>query len=254
MPDNPLTHHVEDQPEVRVGHHQARANTSGPTTKPHRGARRADPPSRDANWQASRWSEVRATIVFARRQSDKPFWPLGLCIAWVMRHDLVQAVKLFARRRLGLQYDRDEWATARTKLQNRLGEGRIQAFGLTPRGESASRFQRWNGSICGSRSAARTKRSAMKAVLLHIVNRRRKVTLDRRPKLTPAYEAREQQRSPRRSWSGLRSRGERGLARNGCLERCAGQSRPKPRGGTIAWSSLRSSSQIARNASAVALS
>ena len=171
MPDDPLTHHVEDQPEVRVGHHQARANTSGPTTKPHRGARRADPPSRDANWQASRWSEVRATIVFARRQSDKPFWPLGLCIAWVMRHDLVQAVKLFARRRLGLQYDRDEWATARTKLQNRLGEGRIQAFGLTPRGESASRFQRWNGSICGSRSAARTKRSAMKAVLLHITTR-----------------------------------------------------------------------------------
>jgi hypothetical protein len=36
--------------------------------------------------------------------------------------------------------------------------------------------------------------------------------------------------------------------------RCAGQSRPKPRGGTIAWSSVRSRSQIASNASAVALS
>ena len=36
--------------------------------------------------------------------------------------------------------------------------------------------------------------------------------------------------------------------------RCAGQSRPKPRGGTIAWSSVRSRSQIACNASAVALS
>jgi hypothetical protein len=34
----------------------------------------------------------------------------------------------------------------------------------------------------------------------------------------------------------------------------SGQSLPKPRGGTIAWSSLRSSSQIVRNASAVALS
>ena len=254
MPDNPLTHHVGDQPEVRVGHHHRR----GPIRRAQRPSlieERAEPiPQAGTQTGGKPVSEVRATIVFARRQSDKPFWPLGLCIAWVMRHDLVQAVKLFARRRLGLQYDRDEWATARTKLMNRLGEGRIQAFGLTPRGESALRFQRWNGSICGSRSAARTKRSAMKAVLLHIVNRRRKVTLDRRPKLTPAYEAREQQRSPRRSWSGLRSRGERGLARNGCLERCAGQSRPKPRGGTIAWSSLRSSSQIARNASAVALS
>ena len=36
--------------------------------------------------------------------------------------------------------------------------------------------------------------------------------------------------------------------------RCAGQSRPKPRGGTMAWSSVRSRSQIASNASAVALS
>jgi len=36
--------------------------------------------------------------------------------------------------------------------------------------------------------------------------------------------------------------------------RCAGQSRPKPRDGTMAWSSVRSRSQIARNASAVALS
>src|SRR5208337_1514446 len=36
--------------------------------------------------------------------------------------------------------------------------------------------------------------------------------------------------------------------------RCAGQSRPKPHGGTIAWSSVRSSSQIACNASAGALS
>jgi hypothetical protein len=32
------------------------------------------------------------------------------------------------------------------------------------------------------------------------------------------------------------------------------QSRPKPRGGTVAWSSLRSSSLIARKASAVAVS
>ena len=134
MPDDTLTHHVGDHPEARVGHHhQARANTSGPTTKAHRKAGRADPPSRNANLEVRRWSAVRATIVFGRRQSDKPFWPLGLCIAWVMSQDLVHAVKLFARRRLGLQYDRDEWATARTKLMNRLGEGRIQAFGLTPR-------------------------------------------------------------------------------------------------------------------------
>ena len=35
---------------------------------------------------------------------------------------------------------------------------------------------------------------------------------------------------------------------------CAGQSRPKPRGGTMASSSVRSRSQIASNASAVALS
>jgi hypothetical protein len=114
-------------------HHQAKANTSGPTTKAHRKAGRADHRSQNANLEVRRWSAVRATIVFARRQSDKPFWPLGLCIAWLMSQDLVQAVKLFARLRLGLQYDRDEWATARTKLMNRLGEGRIQAFGLPPR-------------------------------------------------------------------------------------------------------------------------
>ena len=36
--------------------------------------------------------------------------------------------------------------------------------------------------------------------------------------------------------------------------RCSGQSRPKARGGTIAWSSVRSRSQIACKASAVALS
>jgi len=55
--------------------------------------------------------------------------------------------------------------------------------------------------------------------------------------------------------------GERGLARNCCLDEQARfltlkrrQSRPKPRGGTIAWSSVRSTSQITCNASAVALS
>jgi hypothetical protein len=102
-----------------------------------RGASGADPKGWDpseamdaTDAQPSRVSGVRATIVFARQQSDRPHWPLGLCIAWVMSQDLAQGVKLFIRRRLGLQYDRDQWASARTKLMNRLGEGCIQAFGL----------------------------------------------------------------------------------------------------------------------------
>jgi hypothetical protein len=106
--------------------HQARANTSGRTTKAHRSAGGADPASPDANREMSGLSGVRATIEYARRQSDKPYWPLGLCIAWVISQDLVEAVKLFARRRLALQYDRNEWANARTELMNRLGPGRKQ--------------------------------------------------------------------------------------------------------------------------------
>jgi hypothetical protein len=45
-----------------------------------------------------------------------------------------------------------------------------------------------------------------------------------------------------------------GPSRHAILARTGVQSRPKPRGGSIACDSLRSSSQIARNASAVALS
>jgi hypothetical protein len=47
------------------------------------------------------------------------------------------------------------------------------------------------------------------------VNRHPKLTPDRRSKLTPICRRAERERSPRRSWSGLRSRGECVSVRNG---------------------------------------
>jgi len=83
-----------------------------------------------------RGSGVRSTIVYACQKADNPFWPIGLCIAWVARQNTAGAIKLFARRRVKRSFQSAEWANARTRLVNGLGAGDVQSSGLLPSGKT----------------------------------------------------------------------------------------------------------------------
>ena len=40
---------------------------------------------------------------YARQQLDGPYWPIGLCVAWVLGPDPSTAADLYARHRLGTE-------------------------------------------------------------------------------------------------------------------------------------------------------
>ncbi len=73
----------------------------------------------------------------AKKYADKligdPFWPIGLCVAWVLGRDPSEAAQLYARRRLGMSVIHvDDWVRARTSLLRALTRGKIEALGVRP--------------------------------------------------------------------------------------------------------------------------
>jgi hypothetical protein len=107
MPDDPLTYHVEDQPEARVD------------------------PRIKALIDHDLKERTGATIAYARRQLEGTYWPIGLCIAWIMSADADAAVVLYARHRVGTQLTCvDGWGEAQMKLVRELEAGQVEALGI----------------------------------------------------------------------------------------------------------------------------
>ena len=105
MPDNPPAH-VEDQPESRV---EARIKALI---------------DRDLG------ERTGAAIAYAREQLEGPYWPIGLCIAWIMSADPDAAVELYARHRVGMELTPvDGWGEAQMKLVRELKAGHVEAWG-----------------------------------------------------------------------------------------------------------------------------
>jgi hypothetical protein len=77
---------------------------------------------------------------YARQQVLKPFWPIGLCVAWILKREEGPAAQCFARHRLGTEMRPVEgWREATTTLVNALGDKQIEASGLRNRsGEPAA--------------------------------------------------------------------------------------------------------------------
>src|SRR5271166_5413581 len=70
---------------------------------------------------------------YARQQLEGPYWPIGLCVAWVLGPDPASAEDLFARHRLATDLRPiDGWAEARTTLVRALEAGRMEARGIRP--------------------------------------------------------------------------------------------------------------------------
>jgi hypothetical protein len=111
MPDDPLAHHVEDQPEARV-----------------------DPRIRTFIDHDLK-ERTGATISYARRQLEGTYWPIGLCIAWIMSADPDAAVVFYARHRVGTELTCvDGWGEAQMKLVRELEVGQVEALGIRPEG------------------------------------------------------------------------------------------------------------------------
>ena len=78
----------------------------------------------------------RIDLAYAREQWNEPYWPIGLCIAWVIERDKDRAIGTFARRLTGDGSIAIEgWPIAREELKRGLGAGDIAASGLARRDE-----------------------------------------------------------------------------------------------------------------------
>src|ERR1700677_4915158 len=72
-----------------------------------------------------------ATMIYAQRLSEEPFWPIGLCVAWVRGRDALEVVGLYAQHHLGMGViPVDGWVDARTSLLRALAAGKIGATGV----------------------------------------------------------------------------------------------------------------------------
>ena len=79
---------------------------------------------------------MRMTITYALGQIDEPFWPIGLCIAWVRGRGKSKAALFFARRMVfGEARPSKDWADARTMLLRALAGSRVSALGLRSQDE-----------------------------------------------------------------------------------------------------------------------
>jgi len=77
---------------------------------------------------------VSTAEAHARQQIENPYWPIGLCVAWMLGRGQSEAVRLYARHRLGMEVRQVEgWADARTKLLYALAGGQIEAWGVRPK-------------------------------------------------------------------------------------------------------------------------
>jgi hypothetical protein len=73
------------------------------------------------------------TKKYADKLIGDPFWPIGLCVAWVPGGDPSDASQLYARHRLGMGVIHvDGWVGARTSLLRALAGGKIEALGVRP--------------------------------------------------------------------------------------------------------------------------
>jgi hypothetical protein len=81
-----------------------------------------------------RKGSVRATVTWALGQIDDPYWPIGLCVAWVPGREKSKAVRLYSRRCVFAEARPiKHWADARTTLLRALAGGRIEAWGVRPK-------------------------------------------------------------------------------------------------------------------------
>jgi hypothetical protein len=72
-----------------------------------------------------------AMMIYARRVSEDPFWPIGLCVAWVRGRDAPEVARLYAQHRLGIGViPVDGWVNAETSLHFALATGKIGATGV----------------------------------------------------------------------------------------------------------------------------
>jgi hypothetical protein len=78
------------------------------------------------------FAEGKSTaLAHAHRESEESFWPIGLCIAWVLKRGRSPAVEVYAHHRLWMGVRQIEgWAGARTELIRALQAGRVTAIGI----------------------------------------------------------------------------------------------------------------------------
>ena len=74
---------------------------------------------------------MKVTKTYALERSKDPFWPIGLCVAWVLGRDPSKATRIYARHRLGIGVIHVKgWIDARTSLLRALAAGKIEALGV----------------------------------------------------------------------------------------------------------------------------
>jgi hypothetical protein len=71
-----------------------------------------------------------AILTYARQQEGSGFWPLGLCIAWVLGRELSQAAEIFARHRAGMEHGPGSWPEALDEVVRGLQAGTLVAVGI----------------------------------------------------------------------------------------------------------------------------
>ena len=68
---------------------------------------------------------------YALEATRNPYWPIGLCISWILTRELDAAAKRYARHRLWTEArSADGWSDALKALVRRLAAGELEAVGL----------------------------------------------------------------------------------------------------------------------------
>ncbi len=76
-----------------------------------------------------------ATREYARRRTRSSYWPVGVCISWLLTRDLDEAVRRYARHQhWGEARADDDWGGARERLIEALKAGQLEAAGLPAEG------------------------------------------------------------------------------------------------------------------------
>ena len=72
-----------------------------------------------------------STIQYALEATRNPYWPIGLCISWILTRELDAAAKRYARHRLWTEgWSADGWSDTLKALVRRLATGELEAVGL----------------------------------------------------------------------------------------------------------------------------
>jgi hypothetical protein len=75
----------------------------------------------------------RVTAPYAREQLQEAYWPIGLCIAWVLKRSHDEASEAYAHHRVGIGLAPIAgWTDARTALIRALAAGEVVALGIRP--------------------------------------------------------------------------------------------------------------------------